>query len=371
VALGDHVIDLAAAQAAGRLDRIGLPDGVFADTSLNRFMALGPVAWRTTRHALRQLLDHPEPPPLLDRDGVEMLLPFEVGDYVDFYASEQHATNMGRMLRPGAPPLPPAWRHLPIGYHGRAGTIVVSGADIFRPTGLVASDGDDPTLQPTRCLDVEVELGFVVGVESQRGSRITGAAAAEHLFGAVLVNDWSARDIQSFEAQPLGPFLGKSFATSVSPWVVPLEALAPFAVDGPTQDPPPADYLRCPEPRNLDIHFELSLNGSVVSRPEAAGLYWSMAQQLAHLTVNGAATRTGDLFATGTISGPTPDSYGSLMELTERGARSLALADGATRAWLADGDTVSIRGWCGGGPGDGPRVGFGEVTGTIRPWAEQ
>jgi len=368
VAIGDHVIDLAAAQAGGLLDGVGLPPGVFASASLNGFLALGPQTWQRTRAALRQLLDRPEAPPLLERGAVDALMPFDVADYVDFYASEQHATNMGRMLRPDGPALPAAWKHLPIGYHGRSATIVASGSPIPRPAGLIPGADGRPRLAPTACLDIEVELGFVIGVGNARGSPIAAADAGEHVFGVVLVNDWSARDIQGFEAQPLGPFLGKSFATSISPWVVPLEALAPFRVDGPVQDPTPDPYLHVAEPRGFDLHLELSINGSVVSTPEAAGLYWSMAQQLAHLTVNGAATRTGDLFATGTVSGPTPDSFGSLMELTWRGSRPLTLADGTTRTWLEDGDRATIRGWCGGGPGQ-PRLGFGEVTGTIQPTA--
>jgi fumarylacetoacetase len=362
VAIFDHVFDLAAAQAGGHLDGVSLPPGVFATQSLNAFLELGPDAWRATRAAVRRLLEQPQDLPLLKRDEVETLLPIDVGDYVDFYASEQHAINMGRLLRPGAPALPAAWRHLPIGYHGRSSTIVVSGAAVPRPAGLVAGPSGQAEFGPTGCLDVEVEVAFVVGTGNERGSRIGTDAATSHVFGAVLLNDWSARDIQRFEAVPLGPFLGKSFATSISPWIVPLDALAPFAVDGPAQDPPPAPYLVCPQPRSFAVHLELSVNGTVVSRPETAALYWSVAQQLAHLTINGAATRAGDLFATGTVSGPTPDTYGSLMELTWAGDRPLHLADGSTRTWLEDGDQVTIRGWCGHGE---QRIGFGEVTGTI------
>ena len=362
VAIGDHVLDLAAAHAARRLEDVGLPSGVFAAPSINGFLRLGPAIWRATRIAVRRLLEHDPGLPLLPRDGLEMLLPIEVADYVDFYASEQHATNMGRMLRPEGPALPAAWRYLPIGYHGRSSTIVASGATIPRPAGLVGRPSGEPEFGPTRCLDVEVEVGFVVGVGNDRGSPIATAAAGSHVFGAVLLNDWSARDIQRFEGVPLGPFLGKSFATSISPWVVPLDALHPFAVDGPPQQPRPAPYLACPQPRSLAIELELSINGTIVSRPVTTGLYWSMAQQLAHLTVNGASTTTGDLFATGTVSGPAPDQYGSLMELTWAGEHPLPLADGSTRAWLEDGDQVTIRGWCASGE---RRIGFGEVTGTI------
>jgi fumarylacetoacetase len=345
VAHGDDVIDLDQLH----LTADGLPDGVFATSSLNPFMGCGPAVWRAVREQLVDLVAHRAVPenarlPLAD---VELLLPFEVADYVDFYASEHHATNMGKILRPGTEPLPAAWRHLPIGYHGRSGTVMVSGAAIPRPVGIINTP-DGPRYEPCRRLDVEVELGFVIGVPGQ-------------VFGAVLVNDWSARDIQAFEYQPLGPFLGKSFATSIAPWVVPLDALHDHWVEGPAQDPSPLPHLAAPEPRALDIELELVLNGTVVSRTNARHLYWSMAQQLTHMTSNGATTRTGDLFASGTISGPEPDSLGSFMELSWGGTRPIDLDDGTTRTWLEDGDRVSIRGWC------GADVGFGEVVGTIVP----
>jgi fumarylacetoacetase len=284
-----------------------------------------------------------------------------VGDYVDFYASLEHATNMGRLLRPHGEPLPPAWRHLPIAYHGRAGTVVVSGSDIPRPAGLVGPS----EFARTRRLDVEVELGFVVGTGSARGKPVPVEHADRHVFGVVLLNDWSARDIQAFEYQPLGPFLGKSFATSVSPWVVPLAALEPWRVAGPRQDPEPAPYLQAPEPRGFDVHLELAINGEIVSAMGSAGLYWSMAQQLAHLTVNGAGLRAGDLFASGTISGDAPGTEGSLMELTAGSRRSARRS-----AWLEDGDAVTIRGWCGDRSGPG-WISCGEVTGRVVPYATE
>ena len=371
VALGDDVVDLAV------LDGLDVERRVWESGSLNAFLALGPDAWARTRAQLQDRLApgqglfspwREEPAAVRPRHSVELVLAWEVTDYVDFYSSEHHAANMGRLLRPDHPQLPPAWRHLPIGYHGRAGTVVVGGTDITRPCGLLAggdpgASGSEPanaggpehhpTLVATRRLDLEAEVGFVVGAGSTRGVPVTAERAGEHVFGAVVVNDWSARDIQAFEYQPLGPFLAKSFATSVSPWVVPLAALAPYAVAGPAQQPPPAPHLLAPEPRNFDIRLELSVNGRVLSCVNAATLYWSMAQQVAHLTSNGASMRTGDLFATGTISGPEPGSVGSLMEMS-----------GGEDRWLADGDTVSIRGWC--GPRDGG-VSFGEVTGTILP----
>ena len=355
VAFGDTVIDLAGLvrherdhdEAASPVRGEALPDpDVLSSGSLNAFMALGPESWAATRALLRGRLAQLPEEVLRPRKEVVLRLPFEVSDYVDFYSCEAHVRAMGRLLRPDEDPIPPAWRYLPIGYHGRSSTVVASGGAVPRPSGMVGGQAA-PEYGPTRCLDVEVELGFVVGVGNDRGRPVPGTDADEHVFGVVLVNDWSARDIQAFEYRPLGPFLGKSFATSVSPWVVPLEALRPWRVPGPPQDPEPAPYLRVPEPRGLEVNLELVLNGAVVSTMSSAGLYWSPAQQLAHLTVNGAATRTGELFATGTISGSGPGSGGSLMELTSRGREPLVLADGTTRAWLADGDEVVVRGWCG------------------------
>jgi fumarylacetoacetase len=370
VAIGDHALDLAALAAVDAYDGDGdgpdVPGDVWTSGSLNAFMGLGPDAWAATRRRITGVLTGaPEPAALRPRHGLRLRLPFEVADYVDFYASQHHAANMGRILRPDSPSLPPAWRHLPIGYHGRSASIVVSGEAIPRPRGLVPGDDGVPRRIPTRRLDVEVEVGFVVGVGSTRGTTIATGAAHDHVFGAVLVNDWSARDVQAFEYVPLGPFLGKSFATSISPWVVPLAALAPYWVAGPVQDPEPARYLASPEPRSLDLHLELALNGQVVSRTNARELYWSMHQQLAHCTANGAPSRTGDLFASGAVSGADPGSFGSLMELTWGGRRPLTLPDGTTRTFLADGDTATISGWCGGG--GRPRVGFGSVAGTITP----
>jgi fumarylacetoacetase len=345
VAYGDQVVDLASVA--------GLDVGaeVWTSGSLNAFMALGPDAWARTRAQLQRVVADQPARARRPLSEARLGLAWEVGDYTDFYASREHAEAMGRLLRPGEDPLPPAWLHLPIGYHGRAGTVVVSGAPVPRPAGLLAGEGG-AVFGPTARLDVEVELGFVVGTTVPRGRSLTARDAARHVFGVVLVNDWSARDIQAFEYRPLGPFLGKSFATSVSPWVVPLAALEPWRVDGPVQDPEPAEYLQVDEPRGLDVRLSLAVNGSVLSHMTAAGLYWSMAQQLAHLTVNGAGVRAGDLFASGTISGPHPGEEGSLME-KYRGGR-----------WLADGDRVTIRGWCG-NPGRGPGLSLGQVDGTV------
>jgi fumarylacetoacetase len=328
VAWRDVAVDLS------RVEGLEVGREVFTAGSLNPFMSLGPDAWALTRRQLGDRIADQPPPARRPLGEVRLVRPWKVGDYADFYASREHVEAMGRMLRPGEDPLPPAWLHLPIGYHGRAGTIVVSGEPVYRPWGIRPGP-DGPSYGPTARLDVEVELGFVVGTPVPRGRTLPAAEAERHIFGMVLVNDWSARDIQAFEYRPLGPFLGKSFATSVSPWVVPMAALEPFRAAGPVQDPAPASYLKVAEPRNVDVQLQLSVNGTVISAMSSAALYWSPAQQLAHLTANGAGVRTGDLFATGTISGARPGTEGSLME-AGRGER-----------WLADGDVVTIQGWCG------------------------
>jgi fumarylacetoacetase len=361
VAIGSYVLDLS------RLDVPLAAD--FAQGSLNVFMSRGRAAWTSVRSALVELLtdERHRPavePHLVPLASVDLRLPFEVADYVDFYASEHHASNVGRMFRPDGDPLTPNWKHLPIGYHGRAGTVVVSGTPIVRPCGQRRPPGSTaPTFGPSQRLDIEAELGFVVGIGSTLGTPVSIEDFAEHVFGVVLVNDWSARDIQAWEYVPLGPFLGKSFATSVSPWVVPLDALAAARVPAPIQDPPPLPYLQGTEPWGLDIAFEVSYNGTVVSRPPFAQMYWTAAQQLAHLTVNGASLRTGDLFASGTISGPEPDQRGSLLELTWNGTQPLTLDDGSQRTFLADGDTVTISASAVGA--DGERLDLGAVEGTV------
>ena len=357
VAYHQNVIDLS------RLTQLDVGPECWTSGSLNAFMELGPDAWRRTRMQIQKFLADLPGSALRPMNEVQLVLPWKVADYVDFYACEEHAASMGRLLRRDADPLPPAWKYLPIGYHGRSGTVLVSGDPIGRPSGIRAT-GSGPAYGPSERLDVEVELGFVVGVGNRRGCPISTAEANHHVFGAVLVNDWSARDIQSFEYQPLGPFLGKSFATSVSPWVVPLGALSDYWVQGPCQQPEPEPHLREKEPRALDLHLQLRLNDSLVSEMNARGLYWSMAQQLAHLTSNGASVRTGDLFASGTISGSRPQSAGSLMELTSAGRNPITLDSGDGRTWLQDGDGVEIRGWCGDRTGN-EWISFGTVLGMI------
>ncbi len=383
VAIGDRVLDLAVLAAEGLLDEAtGDPAAVFRAGTIDAFLARGRATWQATRRRLSELLTHGNRE-LLDRPGVadralapladvDLRLPFTIGDYVDFYSSVEHATNLGRMFRPDSEPLLPNWRHLPVGYHGRCSTVVVSGTPVTRPLGQRRPSGDGPPpFGPTQQLDFELEVGFVTGPGNRMGTRIPADAAAEHIFGLVLVNDWSARDIQAWEYQPLGPFLGKSFATSVSPWVVTLDALAPFRVPQPVQRPQPLPYLRTTADWGLDLNLEVALaaEGSaepqVVSRTNFRGLYWTAPQQLAHATVNGTTVRPGDLYASGTVSGSQPGSYGSMIELTWRGQRPLELHGGGRRAFLEDGDTVVMRGWCGGDAQ--PRVGFGEVRGTVTP----
>ncbi|MEV4553926.1 fumarylacetoacetase [Nonomuraea wenchangensis] len=343
VRYGDKVLDLTAA----------LHDEVFAAPSLNPFMARGRAAWRDTRALIQEKLTsdlsvverH-----LIPLAQVELHMPVEVADYVDFYCSLEHASNVGRMFRPDAEPLMPNWRHLPVGYHGRSGTVVVSGTPVRRPQGQLGAG----VFGPCRKLDVEAELGFVVGVPTEMGT--PAGEFEDHVFGVTLVNDWSARDIQSWEYRPLGPFLAKSFATSVSPWVTPLEALP--RIPGRAQDPEPLPYLRRKADWGLDIAVEILLNGEVVARPPYAEMYWTPDQMLAHLTVNGAALRTGDLFASGTISGPERGQRGSFIELTWNGTDPIKLGSGETRTFLEDGDTVTIRATAG-------DVTLGEVSGTV------
>ncbi|MGY1637004.1 fumarylacetoacetase [Geodermatophilus sp. SYSU D00742] len=361
VAIGDLVLDLYALTG----------DDVHATGSLNAFMARGPQAWRALRADLKTWLTdtahrHRVEPHLLARTDVTMHLPIDVADYVDFYSSQHHAENLGRMFRPGSPPLTPNWKHLPIGYHGRAGTVQVSGTPVIRPCGQRKAPSDDaPAFGASQRLDIEAEIGFVVGTPSELGRPVPLGAFPDHVFGVCLVNDWSARDLQSWEYVPLGPFLGKSFLTSVSPWVVPLAAFDAARVDPPARDPKPLPYLDDTEgePWGLDIAIEVRLNGELISCPPFDLMYWTPAQQLAHMTVNGASLRTGDLYASGTVSGPRPDQRGSFIELSWGGKEPLELSDGSTRTFLEDGDVVTLTATAP-GPG-GSRISLGEVTGQI------
>jgi fumarylacetoacetase len=378
VAIGDLVLDLAALESAGLL-AIGSGEArVFERDTLNAFIACGRRAWTRARTRIGELLsaDHPElrdnaalrARAVVPMGDARMHLPVAVGGYTDFYSSKEHATNVGSMFRDPKNALLPNWLHLPVAYNGRASSVVVSGTPIRRPKGqLKQADAEQPIFAPTRKLDFELETAFIVGEGNALGEPIAVTDAEQHIFGMVLLNDWSARDIQQWEYVPLGPFNSKTFATSISPWIVPLDALEPFRVAGPAQEPPPLPYLaqRGAHAFAIDLQVRFIPAGgseSTICRTNFKYLYWSMAQQLAHHTASGCNTRVGDLMASGTISGPTPDSFGSLLELGWNGQKPLALPGGATRSFLEDGDEVVITGWC---QADGYRVGFGDVRGRV------
>jgi len=354
---------------------------VFAQDSLNAFLALGRPEWRKAREVIQHLLSS-ETATLRDngklrarvfhsQKDVVMQLPACIGNYTDFYSSYHHAHNVGTMLRGPDNALMPNWKWLPVAYHGRASSIVISGTDVRRPSGQIKPpDAGVPAFGPTKSFDYELEMAFLIGPGNSLGHPVPIDRATDHIFGFVLMNDWSARDIQAWEYQPLGPFLAKNFCTSISPWVVTLEALEPFRKSLSPQDPEPLPYLRQKDDFTFDIHLQAHLKTSsmdaphIITRTNFQNLYWSVAQQLAHHTVNGCNLQPGDLLASGTISGPTEESRGCMLELTWRGANPLKLPNGETRKWLEDGDTLTITGWC---EGDGYRVGFGEVEGTILP----
>lgn len=369
--LGDWVVDLS---ILDEKKLFGKQFGFFADPTLNRFMAAGQDVWKEIRQRLTELMGKTKP--LFKKEAVHSIqdvqlhLPVSIGDYTDFYASREHATNVGIMFRGKENALMPNWLHLPVGYHGRASSVVLSGTDVIRPRGQVAPKGPPPEFIPSRSLDFELEMGFFIGKGNELGRPISIEHAHEHIFGMVLLNDWSARDIQAWEYQPLGPFLAKNFATSISPWVVTMDALEPFRVQGPAQHPVPLPYLATNLANGYDIHLEVTLQSArmdapqVISRSNMKHLYWGIDQMLTHHTVTGCNMRVGDLCGTGTISGAAPDSYGSLLELTWRGEKPIQLSNGEERRFLQDGDVVTMRGYC---QGEGYRVGFGEVTGKILP----
>jgi fumarylacetoacetase len=363
VRIGDSVLDLA---------RV-LADPVFGEPALNAFMAQGRSRWSEVRAQITGLLTAERHRGVVEAalyplSAVRSHVPFTPGDYVDFFGNEYHAANAGRIFRPDSEPLTPNWKHLPIGYHGRSGTIVVSGTPVTRPRGQRLEPQDSaPAFGPSRRLDFEAEVGFVVGAGSPLGAPVAVGEFADHVFGAFLVNDWSSRDLQSWESRPLGPFLAKSFATSISPWIVPLEALEYARISPPPRDPEPLPYLADTGKWGLDLALEVRLNGQVIARPPFATMYWTPAQMLAHMTVNGASTRTGDLYASGTVSGPDRDQRGCLLELSWGGAEPLTLADGSVRTFLQDADEVTITATAPGA--GGTRIGFGEVTGRILPAA--
>jgi fumarylacetoacetase len=376
VAIGDQVLDLVVLQKAKLLD---LPDGVFAQSSVNAFMGLGPQTWRKTRSRISELLRHDNPElrdnaalreqALIPMRETKLHLPLQVAGFTDFYSSKEHATNVGTMFRDKTNPLLPNWLHIPIGYNGRASTVVVSGTKIHRPRGqLKPPSAELPSFGPCKRLDFELEIGVVVGQPSVMGTMLTEAQAEEMIFGFTLLNDWSARDIQQWEYVPLGPFQAKAFATSISPWIVTREALEPFRVEGPTQDPTPLPYLQQRGANNYDMALEVDLRTPTMNAPARISatnfkyMYWSSVQQLVHHAACGCAMSIGDLLGSGTVSGPDKDQLGSLLELSWNGTTPLQLPGGETRSFLEDGDSLVMRGWC---QGDGYRVGFGEVEGTI------
>jgi fumarylacetoacetase len=379
VAIGDYVLDLWELEQDGRLDVGDL--GVFSGPTLNPFMALGPKVWSRTRARISELLRH-DNAELRDNDelrrnalvpmaNAKLHLPIAVAGYTDFYSSKEHATNVGVMFRGKDNALQPNWLHMPIGYNGRASTVVVSGTQVRRPRGqLKPPNVDLPSFGPCKRLDFELEMGVVVGQPSPMGEMLTEKQAEQMIFGFVLLNDWSARDIQQWEYVPLGPFQAKAFATSISPWVVTREALEPFRVRGPEQNPAPLAYLGQAQPDNYDIQLDVGLRAAQMNeamricRTNFKYMYWSSVQQLVHHASSGCAMNIGDLLGSGTISGPEKHQRGSLLEISWNGTEPLELPGGGKRTFLEDGDSLAIRGWC---QGDGYRVGFGEVEGTILP----
>jgi fumarylacetoacetase len=379
MAIGDKIVDLTVLDQEGFFASLFLPEGIFIKDALNDLIALGKPQTKKIRERVQQLLlkDNQElqnhaarGKVLVNMQEVDMLLPVKIGDYTDFYSSMEHATNVGKMFRDPENALLPNWKHLPVGYHGRASSIVVSGTPIRRPKGQFKDASmEKPGFGPSRSMDFELELAFITGKATQLGDSVTTEEAEDYIFGMVLFNDWSARDIQAWEYVPLGPFLGKNFGSSISPWVLPLEALEPFRMAGPVQEPEVLPYLKCSQAHNFDIQLEVGLQPegqkeTKICTSNFKYMYWNMAQQLAHHTVNGCNIQVGDVMASGTISGPTPDSFGSMLELSWRGTKPLVLDSGEERSFLQDGDTVVMRGYC---EKEGIRVGFGEVRGKLLP----
>ncbi len=378
--IGETAIDLGALHQLGYFDGIELTDDIFLQDSLNDFIADGRKTWRLVRNRISKIFlkDNPKlrdnaehrQKVLFDMDEIEMQLPVDVGDYTDFYASKEHATNVGSLFRDPENALLPNWLHVPIGYHGRSSSIVPSGTPIRRPNGQT-KPGDDgvPGFGPTKLLDFELEMAFITTASNDLGKPIPIDEAEENIFGLVLFNDWSARDIQAWEYVPLGPFLGKNFASTISPWIVTMDALESFRVKGPEQNPKPLPYLQQTGDKNYNIHLEASIKPSggvetVVARSNFKYMYWSMVQQLAHHTINGCNVRSGDMMGSGTISGPTKDSFGSMLELTWKGTQPITLSDGTQRKFINDGDTVIMRGYC---QNNEVRIGFGECKGKVLP----
>ncbi len=376
VAIGDQILDLPGVAKTGAFEDIKFDTKVLSASSLNNFISLGKPTTKRIRSRIQRLLIDPssvikgKTSLFTAQKQAKMHLPVEIGDYTDFYSSIEHATNVGMMFRDPKNALLPNWKHIPVGYHGRASSIVIDGTPIQRPKGQVLpKDADKPKFQASARLDFELEMAFIVGKGNKLGSNIPADNAENHIFGMVLFNDWSARDIQKWEYVPLGPFLGKSFASSISPWVVTMEALEAFRAKGPKQDPRVLPYLRFKGAKNFDINLEVSIKpdkgkNQLISESNFKYMYWNMAQQLAHHTSNGCNVQVGDMMASGTISGPTESSYGSMLELAWAGTKPIQLNDGSSRVFLKDNDTVTMRGYA---EKDGIRVGFGKVSGKIKP----
>ncbi|WP_372945400.1 fumarylacetoacetase [Muriicola sp.] len=378
--IGDHAIDLGALHQLGYFKDIPLTDDIFLQDTLNDFISDGKKTWRLVRNRISEIFQKSNQElqsnkehqkiVLFTLDEIEMQLPVQIGDYTDFYSSKEHATNVGKMFRDPENALLPNWLHLPVGYHGRSSTIITSGTPIRRPNGQTLPKGaETPVFGPSKLLDFELEMAFITTDANALGEPIKIEEAEDYIFGLVLFNDWSARDLQKWEYVPLGPFLGKNFASSISPWIVTLDALEPFRVASPKQDPLPLPYLAQKGKKSFDIHLEVEIrteDGSetTVCRTNFKYMYWTMAQQLAHHTINGCKVNSGDMMGSGTISGPTPDSFGSMLELSWQGSKEIPLSDGTTRKFLKDNDTVIMKGYC---SKDGVRIGFGEVSTKILP----
>jgi fumarylacetoacetase len=378
--IGTCAIDMGALQQLGYFEGIELTDDMFMQDTLNDFISDGKKTWRLVRNRLAELFDENNPKLrdnsahreviIFNVEEIEMLLPVQIGDYTDFYSSKEHATNVGKMFRDPENALLPNWLHIPVGYHGRSSTIVPSGIPVHRPYGQTLPNGEtNPVFGPSKLVDFELETAFITTDANLMGEPIPVEEAEEHIFGMVLFNDWSARDIQKWEYVPLGPFLAKNFASSISPWIVTMDALEPFRVKGPEQSPEPLPYLQQKGAKAFDINLEVSIKPensteTVVSRSNFKYMYWSMSQQLAHHTINGCRINSGDMMGSGTISGPTEDSFGSMLELTWGGQKPIQMNDGSERKFINDNDTVIIRGFC---QNEQVRVGFGEVSSKLLP----
>lgn len=378
--IGDKAIDLGALHQLGYFKDIPLTDDIFLQDTLNDFISDGKKTWRLVRNRIAEIFDRNNPElrdkddhcktVLFDLDEIEMQLPVAIGDYTDFYSSKEHATNVGSMFRDPDNALLPNWLHIPVGYHGRSSTIIPSGHAVHRPMGqTLPADSDIPVFGPSKLVDFELEMAFITTDANHMGEPIPVEEAEDYIFGLVLFNDWSARDIQKWEYVPLGPFLAKNFASSISPWIVTLDALEPYRTKGPEQSPKPLPYLDAKGDRSFDINLEVALapedgNAETITRSNFKYMYWTMAQQLAHHTVNGCKVNSGDMMGSGTISGPTPDTYGSMLELTWKGQNPIQLRDGSERKFIQDGDTVTMKGYCDNGT---TRIGFGEVSTKLLP----